>query len=559
VVGAPFRCDAVLGLLFAFALGGCGEKSADGFGAGANGLAVAGGSGTPDAAQATVGAEASDAAAAAVPIARNHMNRDGLFTNTDISKTSVPTFRRDESFEGTFSGGVHGSALYVENRARGSGAFFVATDSNYVYALDEATGMPLPGWPIQAGPPALRAAGSTECTGFSPIGITGTPAIDLETRLVVFDAVTGDTEGNIVAHTIQGWSIDDPAKGPRWTLDVSAKWPAFHAGSQNQRGAVLIVKGVAYITFGSFNDCSPFHGWVVGVPLANPSAAQAYMTPVIGAGIWGPGGPASDGTSIFAVTGNRTQDLDSDASPRWAGSNAVFRFGPDLTFSGERADYFAPPDWDVLDRTDLDLGSSGPLLIDAPAMKPSALVVTLGKSGVAYLLDRNNLGGLDAGPVASATIVQGLPGNEGQIINAAAWATVSNTTYIVVKGYFEATAADCPLPQAGTGYDLLAVRLDPDAPNRMQTAWCVASGGMGSPSITMSDASHDALVWTEGAEGDNGLHAWDLVTGAPVYFSGEEALGPARRFTTPIAVHGRVFVAGDGTLYAFKSGPASGR
>jgi hypothetical protein len=319
---------------------------------------------------------------------------------------------------------------------------------------------------------------------------------------------------------------------------------------------VLIVKGVAYVTFGSFNDCAPFHGWVVGVPLADPSAAKAYMTPVAGAGIWGPGGPASDGNSIFAVTGNRSDDLDSDASPSWAGSNSVLRLGPDLAFSGHAADFFAPADWDELDRLDLDLGSSGPLVIDAPAMTPSALVVTLGKNGVAYLLDRNNLGGLDAGPVASATIVQGIPGHEGQIVNAAAWTNLSNTTYVVAKGYFDATAAECPLSQDGTTYDLVAVRLDPDAPNCMRTVWCAASGGMGSPSITMSDSANDAIVWTEGAEGDNGLHAWDLATGAALYFSGEDVLGPVRRFTTPIAVHGRILVAGDGMLYSFKPTPA---
>ena len=523
--------------LLGFALGGC----------------TAGDSGAPQAA--TVSAPVADAAfslGASVLLARNHPNRDGLFENTGISKTSLPSMQRDGTFAGTVSGAVFGSPLYVENGPQGHGAFFLATESNNVYALDEATGTPLPGWPIQVGPPAVQAASlATGCLSLAPVGITGTPAIDLATRLIVFDAVTGDSSGNIAAHTIQGWSIDGPANGPAWTINVSAKWPAFEPQHQLQRGAVLIVNGVAYVAFGSFNDCPPFHGWVVGVPLANPSGAQAFMTPVVGAGIWGPGGPASDGTSVFAVTGNREQDLEADASPSWAGSNAVFRFGPSLTFSGSSADFFAPPNWDQLDRLDLDLGSSGPLVVDAPAMTPSALLLAMGKSGVAYLLDRNNLGGLDGGPLASATIVQGLPGNEGQIINAAAWATVSGATYIVVKGYFDATSAECLLPPDGSAYDLMAIRLDPTAPGDMRTVWCAASGGMGSPSITMSDDMNDALVWTQGAEGDNLLHARDLATGTELYSSGAQTLASVRRFTTPIAAHGRVLVAGDGMLYAF--------
>jgi hypothetical protein len=493
-----------------------------------------------------------------VLLARNHPNRDGLFMNTGITKPSLATLQRDTTFAGTVSGAVFGSPLYVEIGPQGRGAFFLATESNNVYALDEATGTPLPGWPIQVGPPAIQAASlATGCLSLAPIGVTGTPAIDLATRLIVFDAVTGDGSGNIATHTIQAWSVDDPAAGPVWAIDVSTKWPAFEPPHQLQRGAVLIVNGVAYVPFGSFNDCPPYHGWVVGVPLANPSAAQAFMTPVVGGGIWGPGGPASDGKSVFASTGNREQDLEADAGPSWAGSNAVFRFGPALTFSGSSADFFAPPNWDQLDRLDLDLGSSGPLVVDAPAMTPSALLLAMGKGGVAYLLDRNNLGGLDGGPVASATLVQGLPGDEGQIINAAAWATVGGATYVVVKGYFAASAAECPLPPDSGVYDLFAVRLDPTAPNDMRTMWCVTSGGMGSPSITMSDDANDALVWTEGAEGDNRLHAWDLATGTPLYSSGAQMLGPVHRFMTPIAVRGRVFIAGDGMLYAFASGASA--
>jgi hypothetical protein len=80
---------------------------------------------------------------------------------------------------------------------------------------------------------------------------------------------------------------------------------------------------------------------------------------------------------------------------------------------------------------------------------------------------------------------------------------------------------------------------------------------MGSPSITMSDDMNDALVWTEGAEGDNLLHAWDLATGTELYSSGAQTLAAVHRFTTPIAVHGRVLVAGDGMLYAFASAVAS--
>jgi hypothetical protein len=487
--------------------------------------------------------------------ARKHLNRDGVFAGTGITKASVATFGRDVNFSGAVIGRVYASPLYVDSGVRGSGVLFVATASNYVYALGEADGKPLPGWPIDAGEPAQQPGTLAKCLNVTPIGITGTPAIDLATRLIVFDAVTGDAQQNVGAHTIQAWSIDAPTKGPVWAVDVAAKWPAFVPRYQQQRSAVLIVGGVAYVTFGSFDDCGPYHGWIIAVPLDNPAGAQAYMTPVVGGGLWGPGGPASDGTSVFAVTGNRIEHLVLDASPPWAGSNMVFRFDPSLTFTGNPTDFFVPADWDDLDRHDEDLGGSGPLVVDAPGLTPSALVVALGKNGKAYLLDRNNLGGFDGGPVASTTIFRGTQSPVGVMINAAAWATISSGTYIVTKGYVNATAFDCPSPPDAAVYDLVAVRLDPSAPNDMTTAWCAATGALGSPSITMSDESNDAIVWTEGAEGDNALHAWDLATGTPLYSSDANTLGPAHRFSAPIATPGRVLVAGDGALYAFKPAP----
>ena len=59
---------------------------------------------------------------------------------------------------------------------------------------------------------------------------------------------------------------------------------------------------------------------------------------------------------------------------------------------------------------DADLGASGPLLVDVPGATPSHLVVALSKDRHAYLVNRDNLGGIsapiDESQVASSTIVQ---------------------------------------------------------------------------------------------------------------------------------------------------------
>ena len=59
-----------------------------------------------------------------------------------------------------------------------------------------------------------------------------------------------------------------------------------------------------------------------------------------------------------------------------------------------------------LDNTDSDLGGISATVIDVPGATPSQLVLALGKDGNAYLVDRNNLGGITA-PVAQANVFAG--------------------------------------------------------------------------------------------------------------------------------------------------------
>ena len=84
-------------------------------------------------------------------------------------------------------------------------------------------------------------------------------------------------------------------------------------------------------------------------------------------------------------------------------------------------------------------------------------------------------------------------------------------------------------------------------------AWCASNGGQGSPIITTTDElGSGALVWTAGAAGTNKLHAWDAVTGAVVFNGGVDTFAAVRPFTSPIAVKGRIIVAGDNRVYAFR-------
>jgi hypothetical protein len=91
--------------------------------------------------------------------------------------------------------------------------------------------------------------------------------------------------------------------------------------------------------------------------------------------------------------------------------------------------YFTPSNWRQLDAADLDVGGSGPVVVDVPGATPSHLVVALGKNGVAYVLDRQNLGGIGTGDGMTGEGVQSQRVASSPIITAAAAGSVAKTGF----------------------------------------------------------------------------------------------------------------------------------
>jgi len=63
------------------------------------------------------------------------------------------------------------------------------------------------------------------------------------------------------------------------------------------------------------------------------------------------------------------------------------------------------------------------------------------------------------------------------------------------------------------------------------------------------------MVWMVGAEGDNLLHGFNALSGAPIFTGGGVAMSGLHHFGTIMATHRRLYVAADGTIYAFAFGP----
>jgi hypothetical protein len=529
--------------------GGGSSTNGTGTGTGASTGSGSTGSGSTSTGQTTTaGGDGGTSGDDSVLMLHKNVSHDGLYIQPSLNKTVAAAMHKDATFSATIAGNVYAQPLYVQNGPGGKGIFIVATESNTVYAVSD-TGAPV--WNKTIGTPA--GASGAGCGNITPLGITGTPAIDLPSRTLFLSAAVG-TGSTIQRHEIHALSIDDGTEKTGFPVDttkLSSDGVAFNPVVQNQRGALLIVNGTLYVPYGGHaGDCGQYRGWIVGVPLTNPAGAMAWATMAKAGGIWAVGGPASDGTDVFATTGN-TYDIGMNPAPTvWGQGDAVLRFHGLPTLPSQTADYFYPSNWASLDVSDGDLGGTAAIPVNVPGATPSSLIVALGKNGVAYLLNRANLGGKGTGNGTTGEGLTSVKVASSQIMNAPASYTTAGGTYVVFNTTGMGTG--CPPSQSG---NLVALKIGATNPPSITVAWCSNNQGRGSPIVTTTDGKANAIVWAMGAGTSNRLHGFDGDTGAAVFTGGgaNDTVAAFQYFNSPIAAKGRIIVAANASLVAFTS------
>jgi hypothetical protein len=200
--------------------------------------------------------------------------------------------------------------------------------------------------------------------------------IDAATRTLYLDAMTTPDGGATKQHLVYALSADDGSVRSGWPADVGALVSGFDAEVQNQCGGLLLLGGKVYVPYGGhYGDCGTYYGRVVGIDVGNPASAVSFRTRAEGGGIWAPGGLASDGTSVFAATGN------TFGATTWQDGEGILRLPQDLAFSQQPADYWAATDWQDLDSGDVDIGGSGPVLFDLPSGTPAHAAISRHRRG----------------------------------------------------------------------------------------------------------------------------------------------------------------------------------
>ena len=351
----------------------CGSSGSGGSGATAG--ASSSSTAAPSPSSGTAAAAAGSPASQGTGVAADWPTYDHDAARGGVS-TSTPSFngRLHRSWTLAVAGAVYAQPLVVGGRV------IVATEANHVYAVSETTGR-------LAWQRALTSSvpGGLPCGNILPSGITGTPVADVAAnRLFV---VTFSTAGGY-HHTM--WALNLLTGRTIWerTIDVPGSDPL--AGQE--RGALALLDGRVYVPVGGlYGDCSDYRGRVVSVEESTGGSLVSFTTDnQRQAGMWAPPGPAVRDDSLYVATGNGTPYNQVDDS------DSVLRLSPTLKL----LDRFTPTNYVALSTSDLDLGSTSPVLL------PGGLVFEAGKEGVGYLLDGTHLGGT-GGELASAQVCDG--------------------------------------------------------------------------------------------------------------------------------------------------------
>jgi hypothetical protein len=416
---------------------------------------------------------------------------------------------------------------------------YVVTQADSVYAIDADTGAQL--WYASMLNGGTTASGTyLPCgtgPGYNQEGIVSTPVIDPTTNTMYLVAKTRlNTTVRHHLHALDITTGNERAGSPVLITATSTSnkghVTVFNSKHQKNRPGLLLLNGVLYLGFGS-NSCNDGNsGWVLSYDAASLSQLAVFNTsPDYGlTSIWQAGvGLAADADgNIFVETaeaGGNGFDVPSGGQTY---CNSVLKLSPNLTL----VDYFTP--WSVayLNSHDLDLSSTGALVLpDQEGPYPHELIAG-GKQGIAYVLNRDNLGMFSANDSQVLQEVALKPGSANDVLfgSPAYW---NNTVYFA--------------PNASP---LMAFPLSGGVLGTPRKTRATYAGGS-SPSIS-ANGNSNGVLWVITGQ----LLAFDAVSLKLLYTTnqapnGRDTLPPVGHFATQTVADGKVFVGTENSLEAY--------
>lgn len=469
----------------------------------------------------------------------NDLARTGLnFNEPALTMSAVAGTRFGKLFTHAVDGYVYAQPLYVANlNIPGRGphnVVYVATEHDSVYAfdadsIDGANTQPL--WQVSfidasAGVTTVPAQ-NTNCSQIVPeIGITGTPVIDPAAATLYVVAMTLESG----AYHQRLHALDITTGAERAGSPVEIQTAGFVPKNYKQRPGLLLLNGVVYTAWSSHCDIGRYNGWLIGYDAKTLQQVAAYNSTPNGnqASFWASGAaPAADANgNIYLISGNGTFDADR------GGADLGDSFIKLSTSNGLAvADYFTPFNQASLNSTDLDTGSSGALLLpdSAGSAQHPHLLVSAGKEGRIYLVDRDSMGHFQAG--SDSQIPQSLKG----VINA----------LFGIPAYFNNSVYFSGVSDNLKAFSIRDGQLS-TTPTSQSAVKFSSPGAV--PSVS-ANGTANGIVWAVEGTGSGTLHAYDATDLSKELF--KAPVGSYVKFSTPAITNGKVYVGTQNTLAVF--------
>jgi hypothetical protein len=459
---------------------------------------------------------------------------------TTLGRSNVATLVR--KFQVTLPAVADGAPVYLASATTPSGVrdlLFVTTRAGHAIALDGQTGATV--WSKQFGPGTCKINnGSSTCY------TTSSPAIDPGRGFVYSYGLDG---------SVHKFAVPDGAEtiGGGWPEPATLK--AFDEKGSSPLVFATARSGTTYLYMpnaGYPGDNGDYQGHITAINLAT-GAQRVFDTlcsnqavhfhetpgtpdcPARQSAVWARSGVVYDSTldRIFIVTGNGNY---APSSHNWG--DTVLALAPDGSGSnGDPLDTYTPPEFQQLQNADADLGSTAPVIVQAPAGSTVArLAVQSGKDAKLRLLNLGNLSGAGGpghtgGQVGS---IINVPQGGGVLTAPAAWVNPTDgSSWVFVTN--------------GNGVSGLKITLGSGGVPQLTPVWQKTGGGF-SPLV-----ANGVLYYA----GSNLIRALDPTTGNLLW--SDTQIGSIH-WESPIVANGVLYIT-DGsshlTAYSLPAGKLS--
>jgi hypothetical protein len=497
----------------------------------------------------------------------NDVARTGQNLNeTHLTRALVNTRQFGKLFTHPLDGIVVAQPLYLPNlQINGAkhNVVFVATlhDGIYAFDADNKTGKNAsPLWYTSfIDPPKVTTVSIDQqgCpnTGFTEVGIVGTPVIDPATKTIYLVAKT--LESGTYVHRLHALDVTtgkEKLGGPvviKGSYDVDGSEVTFRSRHRMQRPALLLSKGVIYIAFGTAGCAQdpPSTAWMMAY---NASSLKQLAVLDVGPtqqaipGMWMAGdGPSTDSSGdVYVATGEG--EFDYNVGGLNYGDTVLKLALGDSAFN--LVDYFTPFNQATLYTKDLDLGSSGLVVLPDQKGQYPHLGIIAGKEGMIYLVNRDNLGQYNS---MADQVVQEEPFDPNRKDEIDGGATYWNNLV-----YFGAVGQPVKAFSLINGVLSTGPVATTAAAHYTESLFSISANGV-----------NNGILWgVETQEGRHALTAFNATNLKLLYSSTQnptrDAIDPTTHFDLPTIANGKVYVGTSDNLVVFgllAKDPSSGR